>query len=98
MGCAACWDSAIHSYSYVGHLESGDENIALATEEKIANGFGTTLKSCSRASNARKRSQKPRALSAKLYVASFYRLCDAYLSTSIGAAMRTMISSVPCAI
>lgn len=30
-------------YSYVGHLESGDKNITLATEEKIAEGFGITL-------------------------------------------------------
>lgn len=30
-------------YSYVGHLESGDKNITLATEEKIADGLGITL-------------------------------------------------------
>ena len=30
-------------YSTIGHLESGDRNVTLATLEKIAEGFGITL-------------------------------------------------------
>lgn len=38
-----CADYSGFHYSYVGHLESGDKNVTLATIDKIADGFGITL-------------------------------------------------------